>query len=125
MELLGVALGGALGSLARYGVGLAAAAGLGAAFPYGTLLVNLVGSFLMALLVQASLQPGLLGPALRLALGTGLLGGFTTYSSFNQEALQLVQSGAWMQGLGYVGATLAGCLAAGALGMWTGRLLGF
>ena len=82
MNLLLVATGGALGAVARYGVGIGAARLLGLAFPWGTLLVNVVGGLAMGLLAAR------VGPeqeTLRLALGVGVLGGFTTLSAFSLE----------------------------------------
>lgn len=88
MNLLLVALGGAMGSAARYGVGLAAARVFGAAFPWGTLIVNVVGGFAMGALAAR------MGPStenLRLLLGVGVLGGFTTFSAFSLDTLRLME----------------------------------
>jgi CrcB protein len=119
MSTLWVGLGGALGSIARYHVGLFAArrwAGL----PWGTLAVNLLGSLLLSLLLHLVLRGRLDEPA-RLALGVGVLGGFTTYSSFNHETFALLQQGAWPRAAIYVALTLLGCLGCGALGWTLGR----
>ena len=88
MQIGLVALGGALGSLARYGVGLAAARWLGLGFPWGTLTVNIIGGLAMGLLA-ARTGPG--DEALRLLLGVGLLGGFTTFSAFSLETVRLLE----------------------------------
>ena len=82
-----VALGGAIGSVARYGVQALAAQLLGPAFPWGTLLVNLTGSFLIALVMHVALTGTAVSLELRIFLTTGIMGGFTTYSSFNYETL--------------------------------------
>lgn len=116
MQLLLVAIGGAIGSAARYGVGLAAARWLGTGFPWGTLAVNIVGGFAMGVLAARA------GPArenLHLALGVGLLGGFTTFSAFSLETVRLM---AHQPGLAmlYVLASLV--LSVGAC--WTGLTLG-
>jgi len=121
LRLLLVCVGGGLGSGARYLVGSSVAAALGGAFPYGTLLINATGSFLISIVMYLGLAAGVLGPDLRLFLAVGILGGFTTYSSFNYETLALVDRGAWALGALYVAATLAGCLAAGGLGLATAR----
>jgi len=121
-KLLWVCLGGALGSGARYLVSLGAARWLGAEFPWGTLAVNLLGSFLLGLMLEAFIEGGGLSPGLRLALTTGAMGGFTTYSTFNYEALSLIETGRWTAGLGYLAATGLGCLVAGALGIAAGRI---
>jgi CrcB protein len=118
-----VCLGGALGSGARYLTSIGAAALFGVAFPYGTLIVNVAGSFLVAFLMQLSMTTELLPADLRLMLTTGVLGGFTTYSTFNYETLQSFREGAWAMGMLNVALTLAGCLAAGVAGLAAARLI--
>jgi CrcB protein len=116
-----VALGGALGSVARYGVGALAAQLLGPAFPWGTLLVNLTGSFLIALVMHLALTGTVISLEMRIFLTTGLMGGFTTYSSFNYETLALLNQRAyWLAGMNLAG-TVLGCLVAGVLGLAAGR----
>jgi fluoride exporter len=119
MNTLWIGLGGALGTIARYHVGLVAVR-RGAQFPWGTLAVNLVGSLLLAVLMQLALR-GRVDDTMRLALGTGVLGGFTTYSTFNFETFAMAQSGAWARAGAYVVATVVGGLAAGALGWFAAR----
>jgi fluoride exporter len=122
-RLAWVSLGGAVGTAARYLLSVWLLRALGPAFPYGTLAVNLIGSFLLGMIVQVGLDSTLLSPTTRLVLGTGVMGGFTTYSTFNYETLQYLQGGAWaMAGLN-VAATLLGCLVAGALGVAAARAL--
>ena len=117
-RFLWICLGGAAGTGARYLLSgwLLRAAGPG--FPWGTLAVNVIGSFLLGLLMQ-------IAPAtdLRLALTIGVMGGFTTYSSFNYEMLQYLLRDEWLTASAYVAATLLVCLTAGALGLLCGRLL--
>lgn len=109
---------GALGCGTRYLVGL----WLGArSFPYATLLVNLIGCFLIALVFELSLRIASFPPNLRLALTTGFMGGLTTYSSFNYETTKLASTGESGRALLYLGATLIGCVLAGLLGMWLAR----
>lgn len=120
MGLFWVCLGGALGSGARYLTSLGAARLLGSEFPYGTATVNVAGSFLLALLMGASADSQI-SPELRLALGTGATGGFTTYSAFNLETLRLIERSAWTLAFAYVGLTVLACLLAGALGILVGR----
>jgi CrcB protein len=117
-----VCLGGAAGTGARYLVALWIARGSG--FPYATLLVNVTGSFLLALLMALSLTTHTVSADTRLILGTGVLGGFTTYSAFNYETLALLRAGTWGVALVNVAATLFGCLAAGALGLMAARAIG-
>lgn len=92
-------------------------------FPYGTVTVNLLGSFLIAVILQVGAGPAALSSDLRLALTTGVLGGFTTYSTFNAESLALFERGAVLLGLLNLTVTVVGCLIAGALGLWLGRML--
>ncbi|WP_243029249.1 fluoride efflux transporter CrcB [Thermus albus] len=90
-----VALGGALGSLLRYGLGAWVQALTGPSFPYSTLLINALGSFLIGVVIRLSLEGALSGEA-RLFLAVGVLGGFTTFSTFSYETLALLQDGeAW------------------------------
>lgn len=115
-RLLLVCLGGALGSGARYLTSLAAASLFGVAFPYGTLIVNVAGSFLLGFVMEL-LPP----PDLRFFLTTGVLGGFTTYSTFNYETSGYLRDGAWATAALNIGATVAGCLVAGFAGVAAGR----
>ncbi len=123
MRFFLVCLGGAAGTGARYLVGGWAAALLGSAFPYGTLVVNVAGSFLVAALMHLGLAAGAVSPELRVVLTTGFLGGFTTYSSFNYEALAFFQRGAWLLGSLYMAGTVGGCAAAGLLGLAAARAM--
>ncbi len=121
MTTLWVGLGGAIGSIARYHVGELSRQRFGAGWPWGTLAVNLLGSLLLMALMHVALRSDSVPAAARVALGSGVLGGFTTYSSFNFETIALVQSGAWGRAAAYVAATVLGCLAAGALGWLAAR----
>lgn len=123
MNSLYVAIGGAVGSVARYQLGGWVQARLGAHFPFGTLAVNLLGSFLVALVMFLGLRTDAIPPGARLALSTGLIGGFTTYSTFNYETLHLAEQGGWAWGALNVVATVVGCLAAGSLGWTCGKLI--
>jgi CrcB protein len=122
MTLLLVMVGGGLGSGARYLIGRWAIDAFGPQFPYGTVLINLVGCFALGVVAQLS-SAGAMTLETRTVLAAGLLGGFTTYSSFNQETLALLGSGAFASAAMNVVATLAGGLAAGLLGMLAGRFL--
>ncbi len=118
LRIVLVFVGGALGSVARYLVSTWAARALGADFPRGTILINVTGSFLLALLLaRAEATP----PELRLFLGAGVLGGYTTYSSFNYETLSLLDGGSPGLALANLGLTVVGCLVAGAAGLALGR----
>jgi len=118
--LLIVCLGGALGSGARYLVSSWFANAISSGFPYGTLAVNTVGSFLIALILYST---GATSPEMRLFLTTGVMGGFTTYSAFNYESTQLLRGATWGIGFFYICVTLLGCMAAGLLGMVVARSL--
>jgi CrcB protein len=91
MQILLVAMGGAAGSVTRYLATLAAAQALGTQFPWGTLLVNIVGSFLMGLVIALGAHKLQLSNELRLALTTGFLGGFTTFSAFSLDFATLFE----------------------------------
>lgn len=92
-SVLWVALGGALGSVARYGVTAGTTRLLGPSFPWGTLAVNVVGSFLMGFLMALLLRKYADSDTARLFLTTGLLGGFTTFSAFSLDVFNLMQRG--------------------------------
>jgi CrcB protein len=121
-RFLWICLAGAAGTGARYLLSTWLSRASGSAFPWGTLAVNLLGSFLLGVIMTIGLA-GVLPPTLRLTLATGLMGGFTTYSSFNYETLQYLRSDSWLLASVNVGATVLGCLAAGLLGIWAARLL--
>jgi len=122
-RLLWISLGGAVGTAARYLLSGWLLRALGPAFPYGTLAVNVIGSFLLGAIMHVGLNTTILSPGARLVLGTGVMGGFTTYSTFNYETLQYLQEGAWgLAGLN-VSTTLVTCLAAGVLGVVAARLV--
>jgi len=115
-----ICLAGAIGSGARYLVGLWAAERLGAGFPYGTLIVNLAGCFLIGALMHVALSQGW-PVTLRAVLTVGFLGGFTTYSSFNYETMRLFEEGAARAAVLNVLLTLTGGMAAGWLGLLLAR----
>jgi CrcB protein len=118
-----ICLGGAIGTGARYLVSLGTASLFGATLPYGTFIVNVAGSFLLGAIMQLSLTTDLINPELRLILGTGVLGGFTTYSTFNYETLALIREGSWSVAVLNIAVTLIGCLAAGAAGFALARAM--
>jgi len=122
-RLIWICFAGALGTGARYLIGLWAGRAFGAAFPAGTLIVNVVGCFLIALIMHVSLSTTLVSPTLRLSLTTGFMGGLTTYSSFNYETTRFLQSGAWGTALLNVALTTGMCFAAGLLGFALARRL--
>ncbi len=96
LQLIAIAAGGALGSLARYGMSSAVYAWLGRGFPWGTLAVNLLGSFLMGLLFVLLIERLSWAPEWRGAILIGFLGAFTTFSTFSIETLNLLEEGAML-----------------------------
>lgn len=122
-RFLAVCGAGAVGCGLRYLVGLGAEAKLPAGLPYGTLIVNLVGSFVIALVMEIAIRNVDFSPTLRLAITTGFLGGLTTYSSFNYESSQLLLNGQIARGVINVALTVGGCFLMGVLGLAIARRL--
>jgi CrcB protein len=122
-RFLWICFGGAAGTAARYLLGGWVLATFGTLLPFGTLAVNVIGSFLIAAIMHVSLATNLVSPTLRLALTTGVMGGFTTYSSFNYEAIRFLQDGALYMAAAYIALMLASCLVAGLAGFWVAKLL--
>lgn len=114
-HMLQVALGGAIGSALRYGVNVSAGRAFGTGFPWGTLIVNVVGSFVMGLLVAVLAQKG--GMRFAPFLMTGVLGGFTTFSAFSLDTMTLWERGAHGLALAYVAASVILALAMIALAL--------
>jgi CrcB protein len=118
-----VCAGGAVGTGARYLLSTWLLRFAGPAFPWGTLAVNVLGCFLLGAVMEVGITTDLLSPTTRLTLATGVLGGFTTYSSFNYETLRYLQEDNWLLALANLAATVLICLLAGVLGTWAGRVL--
>ena len=124
MTLAAMALAGAAGAVARYGVSVAALRWLGPGFPYGTLLVNLLGCFLLGALTELTLEEGLLSPEWRTVAGTGFLGAFTTFSTFGVETVRAMETGHWGVAAANVAVNVVAGLALAAVGFWAARALG-
>jgi CrcB protein len=121
-EFLIIFLGGGIGAAGRYWLsGLVHRAG--GAFPVGTMLVNVTGCFLIGFLMISMEERFLVSPSLRLFLSIGLLGGFTTFSSFSYESLALLRDGEVLLGLANVGGSVTLCLFATFVGAAAARLL--
>ncbi|MBU6235491.1 MAG: fluoride efflux transporter CrcB [Alphaproteobacteria bacterium] len=116
MNLLAVISGGALGSALRYGVGIFAPKLLGNAFPFATLIVNVLGCFLIGATIATFEARGPLDQTLRLFLTVGLLGGFTTFSAFSIDVLMLYDRKPLLAAV-YIGVTLILSLGACAIGL--------
>ncbi len=119
-----VALGGALGSLGRYWTGVWMASWLGESFPWGTLAINGLGSFIIGFVATLTLADGMLPASAnaRLFVMAGLCGGYTTFSAFSLQTLALARDGRWPAALAYVALSLILCLAAVTAGFLAGRI---
>ena len=119
MNLFLIAIGGALGSTARYLFAMSVQRASGSLFPFGTFAVNVVGCILFGAIAGAAEQRVQLTPELRMFLLVGVLGGFTTFSSYTFETLALVRDGQFAWGA----INLGGQVVAGFAGMWAGYVL--
>jgi len=119
-----VAAGGAIGAGARHLVNLAALRLVGTAFPWGTLVINIVGSLLMGFVVEVLARRAGASAELRLFTATGVLGGFTTFSAFSLETALLWERGAHLAAAAYVAASVICAIAALFAGLWLARSLG-
>ena len=118
MTALLVILGGSAGSVARWSTDRAVSARHTTGLPWGTFIINLVGSFVLGLVLGARL-----GPSWAVLLGTGFCGAFTTFSTFAFEAVRLSETGRRLAAVLYVGGSLAFGLALVTLGWWLGEAL--
>ena len=123
MRLSLVLLGGALGSAGRYLVSVWMAGRFGDDFPWGTLVVNVVGSFLIGLLATLADEAAWFGPEVRVFLVAGLLGGFTTFSAFSLETLRLVEDREIVRAAFYMVGSVVLSITAALLGVAAGRTL--
>jgi CrcB protein len=123
LQIVAIALGGALGSLARYGVSTAIYGWLGRGFPWGTLVVNVLGSFLMGFLFVLLIERLAWAPEWRAALLIGFLGAFTTFSTFSIETLNLLEQGAALVAVANVMLSVGVCVLVCWAGVMLGRLL--
>ncbi|WP_257535513.1 fluoride efflux transporter CrcB [Mesobacillus foraminis] len=119
-EIIGVGLGGAAGSLLRYSLGVWSLQMFGNQFPYGTLVANLIGSFFLGWLTSRVIEQKCLNPAIASSIGTGLIGSFTTFSTFSIESISLWSSGSLIPAIVYISASAGG----GLLLAFTGYALG-
>ena len=121
--LIAIALGGALGALSRHFVSGAVMKLTGGGFPYGTFAVNIIGSFLMGLLIVAFAHRFDMTPALRALLTVGFLGSFTTFSTYSMETVLLMERGDFQGAAIYAGGSLFVGVLALMAGMWLGRII--
>ena len=122
MHWLAVAVGGALGAMARYGVSSIIFNPSSQKFPWATMSVNVLGSFVMGMLFVIIVEKGALPAEMRSLLMVGFLGAFTTFSTFSLDALGLWQNGHLLLALVYAMGTVVLCLAAISVAVWLTRL---
>jgi CrcB protein len=122
-QMMAIAAGGAIGALLRYWTSLAVHSRLGSGFPYGTLIVNVLGSLLMGFLYIWLIERIAAGATLRAFLLIGVLGAFTTFSTFSMETLNLVEGGQLGKALLNVVISVTVCMTAAALGVFAARQL--
>lgn len=118
-----IAIAGGLGAAGRYGISCFIANWLGDKFAYGTLAVNVIGCFLLGLLMHVSLSTDMLSEELRMALAIGFLGALTTFSTFSYETFKFIEDSQWSLALGNIGANVLLALGATILGLATGKVL--
>ena len=106
LRLTLIAIFGAAGTLARYGLQGVVQIRMGSTFPYGTLLINLTGCFLPGLIGQFTLNRMVISPDWRVAIAVGFFGGYTTFSSFGWETAKMLEEGSWLRAAAYVGASV-------------------
>ena len=123
MGYLAVAIGGAAGAAARYGLSGWVQSLSGSACPLGTLLVNVIGSLLIGAIMQLGMERIVFSVEARLLWTTGFCGGLTTFSTFSYETLELLGDSEWLAAGGNLAANVAACLLATYAGMAAARLL--
>lgn len=123
LNAIAIAVGAAIGANLRYSLSLWAAQRWGASFPYGTLIVNVIGSFLIGLVLVLATTRLNLSDLARLLIVTGLLGGFTTFSSLSFETYALIVSGSWRTAGIYLASSFGLGMAGVFLGAGVARLL--
>jgi len=106
LRILLIALFGAIGTLARYGLQGLVQIKMGSTFPFGTLLINLTGCFLLGLIGQVTLNRVIVPAEWRTAIAVGFFGGYTTFSSFGWETAKMLEAGEWLWATTYVAASV-------------------
>jgi CrcB protein len=124
LHLVLVALGGAIGASLRHIVNLVALRLFGPNFPWGTITVNVVGSFAMGVFIELMARRFNVSNELRLFVTTGILGGFTTFSAFSLDFAMLWERGSMAPALGYAAASVVVSILALFMGLWLVRTLG-
>ncbi len=124
LHLILVAVGGAIGAALRHLVNLASLRLFGPNFPWGTMAINIAGSFAMGVFIELLARRFNSSSELRLFVATGILGGFTTFSAFSLDFATLWERGEALPAFGYAAASVVGAIAAIFLGMWLARTVG-
>jgi CrcB protein len=124
LQLVLVAVGGAIGASLRHLVNMAAFRLVGPAFPWGTMAINIVGCLAMGVFIELLARRFNASNELRLLVATGILGGFTTFSAFSLDFAVLWERGAMVSALGYALVSVIGSILALFLGLWLARSLG-
>lgn len=122
-QLLAIAAGGSIGAVMRFIVSTGIYSWLGRGFPYGTLVVNVIGSLLMGLLYELFLQRLSISPEVRAVLLVGFLGAFTTFSTFSIETVNLIEQGYLLKAMTNVFASVILCVLAAWIGLQIVRQL--
>ena len=122
MQILYLAIAGALGAVSRFLLSGVTYRLLGSGFPYGTLCVNIIGSFLIGLVMQVGLNTDIIPQSLRTVITVGFLGAFTTFSTFSFETLNYIQDGVWGMALLNIAVNVIVCLLAVFAGIIIGKL---
>lgn len=120
IQIISIAIGGALGALCRYGMTMGISSLIGRGFPYGTLVVNILGSFLMGAAYVIIVEEINVNPEWRVGITIGLLGAFTTFSTFSIETLNLLESGDVFKASLNILLSISFCM----LGCWLGMIIG-
>lgn len=123
LQVAYIGLFGALGCLSRYFVSGWVLTLAGRALPYGTLAVNVLGSFLLGFVMEGSLRSTLLSPEVRMGITTGFMGGFTTFSTFSYETVRLLEEGSLLQAGANILLNIIVCLVCAAFGIYLARQL--
>lgn len=123
LEILFLAIAGGLGTVSRYGLSGLAQSVTGTAFPFGTLLVNFLGSLVVGFLMQVGLNTDIMSRSLRVVSTIGFLGAFTTFSTFSYETVKYLEHGAWLPGIINMAANVGLCIIATLSGMFLARTI--
>ncbi len=120
-QYLAVGAGGALGAMLRYWLSLRVTGAMGLSFPWGTITVNLLGSFLVGVCMVLIAGKTAGAELWRLGLMVGLLGGFTTFSAFSSDTLNLLEAEQWFRAVVYISSSILLCITAAAAGVGAAR----